>query len=307
MKTKPSMFFVIGAVVAALLIAGSGVLVFTGFAGFGKTDRQYAAKRKALSAFYKLEPFPSNENVTRERENVEDLKAWYSNLMTRVSEGQLELEERSPSTFMALLGQKKRKLIAAAEDKVELPFNFAFGFDRYFAAGAQLPSPTHVPRLTQQLVIIESLCEALYAEEVLRIRAVNRQPLESLADRRGARRGGGAEPGEIPEDGLYARLNFGLEFEATENALIGVLNRLAAHELFVVVTRLDMAKTRPDVTHAEDMGRGERAATAGVAAEPVATDDVLSRLQRIVCGRPVESPMSISLGLDVYRFRGLDE
>ncbi|MDA0990678.1 MAG: Amuc_1100 family pilus-like protein [Verrucomicrobia bacterium] len=308
MKTKPNMIFVICAAVSALLIAGAAVLVVFGFRGLAVTEGKLANKKMELSAFYKRQPFPSLDNVARERANVVELDNWFSNLVSRASQGQLQLEQRSPSTFMALLGQKKRQLVAESKDKIELPEAFAFGFDRYFASGSELPSPEHVPRLTQQLVIIEGLFRILYGEGATSVRSITRQIFEGADPnaKRNTVASAPADAGLVPEDGLYARLNFRLDFTATERALLGVLNRIAADDLFWVVTRVDVVKAGPDVV-IPDLQRPAR----GSEREPQPLDTErrplnLPRLQRMVWGPPMEQPMAVTIELDAYRFREVD-
>jgi len=302
MKTKPSAPFLIGAIAAVLLIIGSVVLVILGFGKLKTTERELRLKRKRLASFYRLEPYPSKGNVVREARSQLNLESWFSNLVSEASAKQLEPRERSPSRFMELLGQTRRKLLADADaEAVEVPQEFHFGFQRYFTEGSQLPSPDHVPRLTQQLVVIDHLCRAMYAEKVSRILTVTRQEFEGAgagSRPRRLRQGAvDANVGIIGEEDLYAKLRFVVTFESDEHAVVGILNRLASHELFIVPTKLEFSKVGEDVRQHQKERESEDAGQAGKATVK------LSRVERIVCGLPLEAPVSVKLSVDVYRFR----
>lgn len=312
MKAKPSIFFMVGALVAVLLIVGSVLLLVTSVRQTAKTQRQLNSKRSELDRIYKREPFPSKENVQRELANTTVLREWYGKLVNEAGKGQLEPEERSPSTFMSLLGQTQRTLIAESKGGGRLPEDFAFGFDTYFGASSRLPDPKHVPRLTQQLKIVEGLCRMLFAENVTSIKAIRRDQFEAPTD------GAAPEPAPkgkkdaapavdvngIPEGALYGKLHFSIDFEVRESSLLAILNQLARHDLFMVVTRVEVTKQMDDVPKAV---RPEPAAVAApaVAGAPALAPEPLRRQERLICGVAVESPMLVTLDLDVFQFKGV--
>jgi hypothetical protein len=311
MKHKPSLLFMICAGVAALLIVGSSVLVFLSFQKLKKTSKQLKNAERALVGYYQDAPFASKANVIQEKRNDYQLTGWYSNLVAQASEGQLDLTEKRPSRFMDLLYRAQRRLLTNHLDRVTVPAKFAFGFDRYFGEGSQLPSPEQVPRLTQQLVIINRLCRMLYAEGAESISSVGRDRFEggsnSTADRRSRRRAGAVDPdvGLIKPGMLFAKLTFTLEFVATERVVMGLLNRISRDELFIVPTRLSMRKTGNDVKLYElpTDDEGKPVASLGEAGTAVvAPEKERSRLERIVCGLPIETPMQVQLTLSVYKF-----
>ena len=302
MKHKPSLMFMICAAVAAVLIIGSSVLVVLSFQKLETTDRKLKAREQELAGIYRLDPFPSKANVIREKRNDNELTRWYSNLVAQASEGQLDLREQRPSRFMELLGTAQRRLLTNAQDRVEIPDNFAFGFERYFSEGSRLPEPAHVPRLTQQLVIIDRLCRILFAEGVDGITAVTRDVFEGGARTENRRRRTTAvssDAGELKPGALYAKLSFTLQFDATELTTMGVLNRLSRDRLFIVPTSLLFSKTADDV-RLYALPVSEPSAEAP---DIVAPKEELSRQERMVCGLPLETPMHVTMKLDVYRFR----
>ncbi|MCE9614959.1 MAG: Amuc_1100 family pilus-like protein [Lentisphaerae bacterium] len=311
MKPKPSVWFLVGAGVGGLLIAGAALLVVTSYGRVQATERQLKARREVLSGLYQADPFPSIDNVQRENENADKLRKWFVTLLDNARQGQLQLEERSPSTFMTLLGQTQRELIAGAKVPDRLPPNFALGFDQYFGEGSKLPSPEHVPRLTQQLKIIENICQVFLDENVTQIKSIHREFFEgdapSTTDATGESAYAAVNPkaGLMEEGASYGKFHFVIELEIRESALLGVLNRLARHEIFMVVTRLKLEKQGDDVQSVE---RESTKLSQPKATGPGAlVEEPLTREQRIVCGVAVEKAMLVTLDVDVYNFRGGDQ
>ena len=313
MKPKPSIWFLVSAMVAVLLIAGAAVLLFAGKKRERAVETELEARRQALSLGYERDPFPSAKNVEQEKASAAHLMQWYTNLVAQAGKGQLNIDERRPPVFMTQLGEAKRGLIAKAKTPERFPAEFAFGFDRYLGEGSKLPSPEHVPRLIHQLRVVETLCQILLDENVAGIQSVEREGFEGAVS---TESGNATEPmsnadaGLIGEGALYGHFHFRLAFTATESALLGVLNHIAQHDLFMTVTRVDCRKQGEDVTPMEDIRKslepaGGAPGTEAVAAmpAPMIVAEPLSREQRIVCGVPVEAPMQVKMELDVYHFR----
>jgi hypothetical protein len=266
--------------VTLLLLVLATVLLVKGIGKFRKAEADLKRAQVALDGYYAHDPFPSRENVGLERTNVETLREWFGRIRGAVRQGQIEEVQKSPSTFMTMLSEKQNALVLRARTvRTALPENFAFGFDRYSAQGV-LPAPGDVPRLTQQLVIVERLCEVLLSENVHSVETVGRAIFEQGAEgavagapgveeggggagtaapargrvRRPPRRPGGA-PGQaagrpgpaVKTEDLYVKQHFVLEFTAKESSLMGVLNRLASDAMFAVVTGVQVGKKSDDV------------------------------------------------------------
>jgi len=325
MKTGKNILFLAGSAVFAILLVVFGFLLFLVLRELHGTERELQERQAVLSEYYSRNPFPSPGNVAREAENVQLLESWLERLLSLARQGQIEPEEGStPSRFVNTLGEKRNRLLALAQNAdVKLPSrDFAFGFDRYFVAGSTLPAPEDVPRLSQQLAIIDNLCGVLFEEKISEIVAIERQEFEGGGVAPGAGRRGmagrlgvfGGEDvtgaGLLSEGDLYTSLRFVLEFKTKEKALISVLNRLSRHSMFCVIKSLAIDKEVADVKEVkpkEDVGRtkeGEEAPAEGTTPEAAKVDEqTLPRRSRIVSGLPVEKPMRVVMCLDVYRFR----
>jgi len=335
MKITRDMLFAAGTVVAVAIAFVAAVLLFGGISKFSSAEKKLKTSIKRLSQLYAEDPFPSDENVERERQNEERLNEWYGKLITSLREGEIAPDpaDKSPSRFMELYGETTSLLRKeAGEAGVDLPKpveEFAFGFDKYH--GGDQPPPDDVPTLTQQLKIISMLCRFLIEEDVDSITRIEREALDAKATvmprraprprgglvgpRTGPRRpsssarpkkpkstGNAAPKKPAPIGPLYAKQHFVLEFKARERPVLGVLNRLAKNEAFTVVTSVTMTRPDEDILTAEDTLRH-----AGVGSIPLADmqgDDYPSSVERMVCGADIEKPMMVTIKLNVYNFVG---
>jgi hypothetical protein len=177
------------------------------------------------------------------------------------------------------------------------------------------------------LVIVESLSKALFRDGIKELTKVTRDVFEAppagsgvpapggtgtVKPRPGlggggapaAPRAGIASRSEIEEHPLYTRLRFGLEFKAREDAFWRVLNDLASHEMFVIVQKVRIQKQGSDVTippKPESL-----AAVIGSDKEKAietARKSAPSRADRTASNKAGETPLSVSVDVDVYLFR----
>ena len=141
------------------------------------------------------------------------------------------------------------------------------------------------------------------------------------------------KPGEIPPGALYGKLHFILEFRAFEKPLLDVLNRLASHGMVMAVTDVKIEAEGTDLQKMVQAGKpkesepseqkkprlnmvlGEKrndekssAVKAGEGAAETNPSPEESgpppRDQRIVCGQGKVLPMKVTVGVDVFVFRG---
>lgn len=323
MKTKN--IVVVALIGVLVLVFGvSSFLLFRGISQFSKEEKTLSRSVSNLRNYYGRNPFPSKENVEREEANGAILKRWLGGLSASLREGELRPVQITPSNFVKLFSQKRERLKALARDrKVALPDGFAIGFERY--ASGTLPAPSDVPRLAQQLLIADQLCRILFESEANGISTLRREEFE-MAGAAVAKPGGrptGRRPrrttvvasasgiasrswkvtrdaGQLKGKALSARLRFGLTFEANEAALMKILNQLAAHEMFAVVSLLQIDKASDDVMapqSAQGTVADENPMMGGTKHPP--------RSQRLMSGEDLEQPMSISMEVDVYRFAEL--
>ncbi len=250
---KTHVFVCAGAVVVAAFVAGAGFLLYDEIDRFQRVHEEVDAAVRNLNTFYEKKPFPSAANVERERNNVAINAKWLETLLGDLRKTELHVTQVSPAIFLTLLDDMKKNLNTLAEEKgVSIPSPFEYGFDRY--ARGDLPRPSDVTRLNEQLLIMQALCQILFEGGATRLRQVLREEFEeregadaaALSPRRKAQerareraiRGAAADVASVSS--LYTKQRFVFVCDAKEAALIQILNRIACLGPFAVVASLDV-------------------------------------------------------------------
>ncbi|MBT3194632.1 MAG: hypothetical protein HN341_18965 [Verrucomicrobia bacterium] len=334
MKTA-KILIAVGGAVGAILFLSAGFVLYRGIVRFSTARDDLTVAKRDLARYYEAPIFPSRENVQKELGNVEQVDVWFDELMDTLGEGNVTSGERSPSKFIGVSEVVRRRLVAEGQKAgAELPEparSFAFGFDRYSGTG-ELPKPQDVPRLMEQLVIINRLCLVMFNNRIKSISKVERDEFEdspgpvteasapSGSTRGRSRRGSSTQgasssrasraksklAGVIGEDALFAKLHFVLEFRAKESALVGILNALSLQPMFVAVTSLSVEKATPELVPAVpevDAEHSDRSGFGGVTEPEVPEENQRLGPNYPVCGIKMEIPMDIRLELDVYKFK----
>ncbi len=271
MKVNKKIVFAGVGGVFLLLFVFAAIMLFRGIRQFGVAETNLAATRTSLDGFYRKKPFPSLDNTKKIKDNVASMDGWIRDIVDFAKRKQIDpAETRSPSVFGNMLGKVKNGLQSKAKHGgVVLSDDFGFGFDRY-VAGEQA-KPEHVPRLIQQLLIINDICNILIDEKTKEIHSIEREQFDgagatvTTTATRGSRgrnrsksRGGAAvaaglrrasaiaaspagdTTGEFSGDDLDSKLKFVFEFSSKEAGLFDILNKLAKNEMFIVVTSVDI-------------------------------------------------------------------
>lgn len=313
-----TLFIVIG-----LLFLGAVGLVIRGFMAKRDVEVQLEAKWADLDRLYHRNPFPSDLNLKVEQKNLDVINDEMRGLLTAMGQGQIESVNQSPPKFMAQFWETRTELKAQARSTgVALTGgdDFDFGFSRHMAGN--LPAPQDVPRLTQQLRIVQALCGVLYNARITELKGVGREEFEvdaaggptSRAAPAAGRRNQGAQAslnmtrvnaGLIPEGRLFGKWRFVLVFSARESALLNVLNGLARSPVFAVVTRVEViGDDKLFQKQADPNARRDKRAGDAVVKGPSISKEGLSNVprdQRVVCGQNV-APLVVRLDLDVLQF-----
>ena len=326
MTVKKILIFVgIGAI--AVLVGLAGFLLYRGYRQFSRTSGTLRTSKMSLDSYYAKNPFPTDDNLKVERQNGETLDSWLDRLMSELREGQVEPRTIAPATFMTRFNRVQNDLMdVAKESGTDCPGDFAFSFERYALTG-ELPAPPDVPRLTQQLTMVEGLCRLLFSAGITELSSVERDVFETAqgeesstatASPRTGRRAGRVRPGKglsrhdaglFAKKALSARFHFTLKFTARESAVLPILNGLATHDMFAVVTSVSFTKKDPDVLQPDreqvaivketQEGVDQETDGDGVVKPPTMAP---SRSERIISGLERETPMQVSLEVDVYNF-----
>ncbi len=297
-----------------LLAAGSGFLVFLALKNYMAERAKLGTVKSNLEALYQMAPFPSQENVEMEVRNLATLQTALAELQTSLARSQVEPTElKQPTVFMESFWAAQKDMLNHAKSlDVSLPAGFGFGMDAYLRGAP--PKPDHVPRLMQQLAIIKSLCDLLFAAKVTSIEAVGREDFEGDAtaesaaspepatSRRGRRSSDAVaetasrvmmvnpNAGIMAPDALFSTMKFAFVFKAKESSVVQVLNALAANDMFIAVKKVTWNAPMDQVAiRKQVLKEGAENAAPSSAKE-----------NRVVSGR--ESTLTIRLDLEVYRF-----
>ncbi len=304
---------------AALLVAVTAFVMFRGLSEANQTKRDRDTSRRTLHGFYQRNPFPDEANIERERANLETVRTWYERLHSELQQSNIPKAESSPIAFNsrreAVMADLAARVPVGRGGERVVPPDFGFGFDDYKTGN--LANPADVPRLMRQLRMVELLMRELFDVGVTQVLSVTRerfevtdvttaaQPDDALFAGRGERGPRGAQPtaGARPDGRVDAavpldRQRFSFTFIAQEAALVDLLNRIAAMDMFAVVTRIEFTKEGEDYRPPPSLEErsAEDEARPGVARMPP------NRSARLVSGRGRAAPVRVQMDVEVYSF-----
>lgn len=250
-----------------------------------------------------LFPFPSQANIEATRTNVQTLEDNAALLRKEMNAGQITVEEgMEPLTWRALLTKRKKDLQDDARaNNVGLPQQFSFGFQKY-DDGTSPKNRSDVKRLTLQLKIVEQLCAIIFKSGAAAIESFAREEFEeggAVMSHGGA---AGLETAAKEPVLLFTKEHFIIELKAREDALIALLNNLAASRMFTVVSFVRIAgNPGVELRPAGKVGNNSPDHEARTGTNAAAIDSA-PRSERIITGRGKEQASTILLELNVYEF-----
>ncbi len=278
----------------ALLLVGAGAGLVSAYGRYSSQDRDLRGSIDRLQQLNQRNPFPAESNLDREQENLRDVVDKYNELNELLREAQVDRQPMEASDFMPFLERSLRQLRGRLQQaRIRFPEGYAFGFEKY--AVGQLPASENIPRLVQQLKIMEVFCRMLQDSAVTELTAIKRDEFEQAARGASGGRRGEAGPDAEPEGPpqLVEKQTFTLSFKARESAVVTLLNKLAGYPMFIVVTRLDMTNPRQEFSLAKSApAEAAGGAQAGSGSRPGAD-------RAVIIGR---EELDVELDVDVYRF-----
>ena len=327
MASRRKILVTTGGVLGLLVLAGVGTMFVLGLTRDLRAKAQLRERDIELRGLFARNPFPSAGNLIGERRNLKELEGELGHLLDAMSQGQLDPEEQSSARFISQFHETRRRLehLAAVNGVALMPKDdFTFSFDRHMAGNP--PAQADVRRLTQQLMIVEALCNELYAARITALRGIGREEFEQSLNGGEEAGGDAARPvvhsaprrrgpeaatvvnvrnpagGVIPERALFGTWRFTLEFAAKEIALIDVMDRLARCATFAAVTRVEV-QGDPRVLAVADLaaGRGGNAAGRPAAPAPDVKAGVDPASLRLLTG--LDTLLTVRMNVDVYQFR----
>lgn len=364
---RAKIIFIAIAVIAIGAAVGLGFSAKGKFDEASRDERAQSRVREQLNQIYEGTDrsgndiiFPSPENIATIQQMVTELEDSRATITGALSKCNVPLVDgTSPSAFVQKLGQiiklyaERAPIVDGAKSVTP---GFAFGFDAYVGANPAMPQEGEVPLLGQQLVVISWLTGEMFKSKVSRITMIKREAQDQATlsrsatddSRRNRRRDSEEEEEEEeeqprkkkrgkkkgkadePPPPLFTSQKFILEFTARQNALMDLLNGIAAMpNAFCVVSGMTISKSAKDIrlpvapevteeepeedpeeTAAERRARRRAARKAArenrkeeeKAATPVAKDSELPPEMRVMSGPDVDPPLAVHLEIDVYTF-----
>jgi hypothetical protein len=289
-----------------------------------RANTNYQQQRKILNRQYRRlaelntrNPFPSEENVVREKQNLERLECQIDEMTVKLARDPFPENAVDAADFSAraqdVIEQFGKQ---AAEAGVKLPESLEAGFAKY-ASGGEIPDQAQVPRLSRQLASAEKVADVLVRSGVTSIETLTRENFETQSDSsspttgRRDRRGIRAFPTAnrrmvaslVQPRGLYTAEQIEVSFFASEPIIWKVLNELIVAPHFMIVTdfshtvKKDILAYNPEkgVQSGEDKKDAEQFLSSGI----LSGRKALSRPERIIAGNEL---LQVSLKIDVYNF-----
>ena len=318
---RDQIILIVSAVLLAVVTVVAGWFLMKAVAERNAAAENCTMAYEEVQGIYQAKVFPNAENIARIKDDQRLLEEWLGTASNLLHRGDVPDKQSSPTGFKQKLQATVRVLSAhqgIVQGKV-VRSGFHFGFDRYLGESDSLPQAENVARLSNQLTIIERISKELYAANIMELRAVTRETFddkeggaqnEEATTRRSSRRrrdtaqnSAVAEASAGPISEYFSRQRFSFEFQARPEVLIDVLNRLAAMELFVVVSEVEFKKTSDPLSlrsAKKETGRGPE--VVGMAVKDPAQ---MTHVERIVTDPQLEPPVTVKLEIYVYAFEGV--
>ncbi len=306
---KKQLPVITGILVGVALMALAVSLLIGGMRDHLKSRGEHTSDFTKLRNLYRGNPFPSTENINAEKANLAAALKWRDRLREEVGGVPPKTNIMTPIGFQVEMERVtsglRRLASAGAGESSMVSSDFYFGFDYYVD---QFAKKENVARLTAQLELVDDVTRILFEAGVSTLNMIDRDRFDGTKGSGGNR---GVVFGADSDDPLSRNPEFisadeiseGLkreritvDFTATQGALANVLNRVASHKRFIVVSKLTSVKTGtdfrlPDVEHRDDPEKAD--------AESVKRRAIPMK-KRIVCGVEIDQPLKVHMDLDVY-------
>jgi hypothetical protein len=344
MKKPQIILAIAGGLVGVVLLSVGYSTIGSVSAASDSAEKLEKMQRDYSRVFKTADPFPNEENKEILEKNLEQAREWEKKLLTIIREGEYKPESKqtNPGYFSNKRQEMIERLTTTApkgpDGKSVAVEGLTFGFDKY-KDGAPA-SKNNVPRLMEQLTLIDGLVQLLYDAEIDRLKAVRREEFEDTASegvadeeattRRSSRRSsrggrsnqtatnsGGSVAIEPFEEGVVPaeRQRFEFVFDARQDSLMKVLNAIGTMEPYTIVSKLSFTKAgedyRPPVDEKKEEKRTSRRNRTDELSETTQTPIIVnvrppSRTSRLVSGKLREAPVTVSMTVDVFKFK-MDE
>jgi hypothetical protein len=258
---KKNLLFSIVVVFCLLVFAAGTYLALAQAGSIDQAKREIVNAKSQLDNLSNSTAAPTEANIERSQQNVAELKSVLSNIRDDLQRGSRLTTSSDGIGVMAGIQQYisdyQRKAEAHTNevgepDPIELPADFAFGFEQYIDRSTPLEDPALSAVLDKQRQILSYLMEKLLEADPSSIVSVKREVLEvSSADQKGFKISP-AVSARVP--GAIDTLAFSISFNAYTESLREFLNSLAKFDLPIVVRSIKVDRPSQSQTTAAPRG-----------------------------------------------------
>lgn len=328
----------VGGVVGVVILAVGYLTIVTMGAASESAEKLEKMQNDYTRIFKTADPFPNAENKEILEANLDKARKWEKTLLDIIRKGEYvpESKQKTPGYFSNKRQEMIERLTKNApkgpDGKSVAVEGLTFGFDKY--KDGTPASKNDVPRLMEQLTLIDNLVQLLYDAEIDRLKAVRREEFEDAAigeeeeenssSRRSSRRSsrsrsasstttnsGGPVAIEPYEQGVVEtkRQRFEFVFDARQDAFMTVLNEIGTMEPYAMVSKLSFVKAsedyRPPVDEKKEDKKSRRSRDEELEQEQkslIINVRPPSRTSRLVSGELREAPITVTMTVDVFTF-----
>jgi hypothetical protein len=252
-------------VVFGICVLVAGYFLFSTKSGYDDALVRFNEAAAERSRLERLDPFPSEANYKKMQVHIASYAAALDKMKEELKTRVLPVPTLAPNEFQSHLRQAMLTTAEKARaNRVQLPDNFALGFDEYTT---RLPGTAAAPLLGQQLAQIQLLMNILVEAHVDGVSAFTRTP---IPDERGSlpattTPGGARKTPVATGPKMVERTTIDLTFASLPNAARKVLNQISsANQQFYIIRILHVRNEKDKGPPREPAPQaGAAAATSG--------------------------------------------
>lgn len=238
-------------------LVGFGVVMLISCGGLGYYVTEQKSRYDTASANYQkistdyialqnAPLFPDAANLEKLKARQVDVETAAKELENNLQPLTIPLEEVAPDHFQDILRKSVDAIVSKAKEKgVTLPDKFYLGFDQY---QAQPPKSEAAAPLLRQLRAIELAVHILLDQSIAGVQNLTRDPLPQEGEVKPVAPvpAGKAAPAAKPQDALYTRFPFQIEFSANQKSFKDALNAISGNpKQFFIVRTLVVKNEKP--------------------------------------------------------------
>ncbi|MGC6455521.1 MAG: hypothetical protein ACON39_00855 [Coraliomargaritaceae bacterium] len=246
----------------AVCLVAFGAIAFLAFSANGqkaKVNRQLKQAQQQLNSLLNAETSLTEKNVAASEANIAELDAELERMSSELSRGSQLAREEDGVRVIASIQQYISDSQRQAEENVnadgeaapvDLPSDFAFGFDAFFDETEVPDSVEEIVYLNNQRQVLEYILEKLFAASPDSIESVAREAfpgnLEDSKSDRSLFSVGDAVT--AAREGAIKTLGFEIAFTGNTNSLRSFLSELNRFEYPIVVRSVDVERPSGEET-----------------------------------------------------------